>query len=99
MPVALKGPLCLLENGSLKLLSGELLNGRMTDLVFEHDAVTGAWRVAEWRLAVGARGRYGCTGIHAWSNRGAVQRDEFCLLGGGDDGTGVRDGFFRVYTR
>jgi N-acetylneuraminic acid mutarotase len=99
LPMALKGCLCLPESGHLKLFGGESAGGTMSDRVLIWGHLDGTWAVDETRLPYAARDLMGCTAQSTWQHRGSAQRDEFCLLGGGFDGTDYRPGFFRFYTQ
>ncbi|MCU0724121.1 MAG: hypothetical protein MUC63_11025 [Planctomycetes bacterium] len=99
LPVGLKGTLCLWESFSLKLFGGQKPDGAATEQVFAYEHWADRVRVENVVLPYPARDLAGCTLTHAWNHRGTPQREEFCLLGGGFDGTNHRAGFFRFYTR
>jgi hypothetical protein len=103
LPRGLKGALCLYDSGNLKLFGGELQHATasdvMTDQVLVYDAIEDSWRVEDSPLPYAARDLFGCAFRTVRQHRGNPERDEFCLLGGGFDGTNYRDGFFRFYTR
>jgi N-acetylneuraminic acid mutarotase len=103
LPAAVKGALCLPEAGGLRLFGGEVahatLSGVVTDRIYAYDPAHDLWRLDAAVLPYPARDLFGCTVLHAWMQRGVPQTGEFCLLGGGRDGTATRSGFFRVLTR
>jgi len=103
LPHGVKGCLCLVENGHAKLFGGEIehptASSVMTNRILVYDHKQDQWRLEDARLPYAARDMFGCTSVVQWSQRGTVQQDEFCFLGGGFDGSVYRDDFFRYMTR
>jgi hypothetical protein len=106
MPVALEGVLCLYEGGYLKLFGGEQpwppaapTATVLSDRVWRYDHENKLFYLEDIVLPLGLRDLAGCRVIHTWSHRGVNQTDEFCIIGGGSDGTGYRDEIYRFWTR
>ena len=99
LPFALKGALCLCESGRCLLFGGERSNGRMSDQILCFDPRENRWRILDTVLPFGARDMSGCVTRHSWSHAGTTMEEEFCLIGGGYDGTTLRSDFRRFYLR
>ncbi|MHC4781066.1 MAG: Kelch repeat-containing protein, partial [Planctomycetota bacterium] len=103
LPMGLKGPLCLEEGNRLKLFGGEILHATLgsvaTNRILAYEHSSDSWRWESRTLPYAARDLFGITVTPAWTHRGTPHAAEFCLIGGGHDGTSYRDGFFRFYTR
>jgi hypothetical protein len=103
VPVPVMGALGLIESGEFKLLGGEVthptLGSAATARILAYDPYSDAWRELDLALPYPAWGLFGCAKRVSWNQRGETQSREFCLAGGGFDGTNYRDGFFRLYTR
>jgi len=99
LPEGLAGALCLLESGRLRLFGGEEAGSAMSDRIRTYEHQEDSWRIEKARLPYAARDLAGYAASCTWSHRAANQTREFCLIGGGFDGTAHRDGFFRYATR
>ncbi|MFC1582421.1 Kelch repeat-containing protein, partial [Planctomycetota bacterium] len=99
LPDALAGLLCLAEEGKLKLFGGENAAGLYMSQILIVDIQGGTVVNDSAMLPYAARDLWGCAATLTRDHRGQAQIGEFCLLGGGYDGTTHRDGFFRYYSR
>ena len=102
LAAGVEGALCLRERGRLTLFGGEVFIGgsaRITDRILYYESESDRWVQAQATLPYPARDLCGVAARLTWSHRSTNQTEEFCLLGGGWDGTIWRDGFFRFYTR
>jgi N-acetylneuraminic acid mutarotase len=99
LPLALKGPLCIVESDRLTLLGGERSDGTLSDGMLVWASGVDAWVHLDIRLPYPARDLTGCGGLHAWTHKGTPHADAFHFVFGGSDASGPRDGFFRYYSR
>jgi N-acetylneuraminic acid mutarotase len=99
LPEALSGVLCLKEGGRWKLFGGENSGGAVSDRIYVYDRSEDSWTLAGKALPYPARDLCGFTAVHSWTHRGNAQKAEFCLIGGGHDGSGFRPDVFRFSTR